>query len=194
MRILQQTRPAIVFNLASYFLVTHCPGDIASMIDANISFGTHLLEAMVQTDVRKLVNVGTSWQHYQNCNYGPVNLYAATKQAFEDISQFYVDAHGVQIITLKLFDTYGPADHRKKLFHYLKQAVQDQLVPMSPGEQLIDLVYVDDAVEAFVLAGERLMAEQVTGHEKYAVCSGKPVTLRELVAAFEQELRRKLPD
>ena len=191
--ILQKAQPEVVFHLTSHFVASHHPEDITSLIDANISLGSYLAEAMIQLGVRKLVNVGTSWQHYQKYGYSPANLYAATKQAFEDILQFYVDAHELRAITLKLFDTYGPADRRKKLFHHIKQAARDQPVTMSPGDQLIDLVYVGDVVEALVLAAQRLLADKCEGHEEYAVCSGNPVTLRELVAAFERQLGRKLP-
>ena len=191
--IIDNTQPEIVFHLSSHFRVSHRPEDIASLIDANISLGSYLAEAMIQLGVRKLVNVGSSWQHYQTYHYSPVNLYAATKQAFEDILQFYVEAHELRAITLKLFDTYGPADRRKKLFQHLKQAALDQPVAMSPGDQLIDLVYVGDVVEALVLAAQRLLADQCKGHEEYAVCSGNPLTLREIVAEFERQLGRKLP-
>ena len=55
---------------------------------------------------------------------------------------------------------------------------------MSPGEQMIDLVHVDDVVEAFVLSAQRLVSGTVEGHERYAVSSGRPIKLRELVELF----------
>src|SRR5262249_51804252 len=160
---------------------------------ANISLGTYLTEAMIKTGTEKLVNAGTYTQHYRGNDYSPVNLYAATKQAFQDILQFYVEAHGLQVVTLKLFDTYGPADQRTKLFHHLKQAARGQQLPMRPGHQLIDLVYIDDVVEALVLAAQRLLTHRCKGHEQYGVYSGNPVTLREIVGSFERQLGRKLP-
>lgn len=78
---LVNSKPDVVFHLASVFISQHQPIDIDNLILSNILFGTHLVEAIVQNGVRKLINTGTSWQHYNNSEYDPVNLYAATKQA-----------------------------------------------------------------------------------------------------------------
>ena len=114
-----------------------------------------------------------------------MNLYAATKQAFEDILQYYIEANALSVITLKLFDTYGPNDPRPKLFHILKKIANDNLsLAMSPGEQLIDLVHVYDVVNAFVIAGEHLESPAVNGHEIYAVSSGVQIKLKDLVKIY----------
>jgi nucleoside-diphosphate-sugar epimerase len=153
--ILAESRPDTIFHLASLFLSQHQPRDITALIQSNITFGTHLVEAAVVNGCFQFINTGTSWQHYENEDYNPVNLYAATKQAFEDILKYYVEAHGVKVITLKLFDTYGPDDPRPKLMNLLKRAAETgETLEMSPGEQLIDLVHVDDVVEAFCTAQE----------------------------------------
>jgi len=184
-RIVAESRPDVVFHLASLFLAQHSPRDIEPLINSNILFGAQLLEAMKLNDVRRLVNTGTSWQHYENRDYSPVCLYAATKQAFEQLVQYYAEAAALQTISLLLFDTYGPDDPRKKLFTLLRQ-VGREVTPfaMSPGEQLIDLVYIDDVVRAFVMAAERLMADRVVMPEHYAVSSGTPLKLKELVGLY----------
>lgn len=192
--ILKKSRPDAVFHLASLFLAQHQSDDIEPLIKSNLLFGTQLMEAMAKSDVRLLINTGTSWQHYENQLYSPVNLYAATKQAFEMILQFYLETTPMKAITLKLFDTYGPDDPRPKLFTLLRNAAQKgQALPMSPGEQLIDLVYIEDVVEAFILAAERLQTGQVDGHEIYAVSSGNPIKLRELVNRYVNIICTKLP-
>ena len=187
-------KPTVVFHLASLFLSEHTPEQIEPLIRSNVLFGTQLIDAMAACDVRLLVNTGTSWEHYGNSAYSPVNLYAATKQAFEAILQYYVEAKELRVVTLKLFDTYGPADPRPKLFTLLRKvALEQQPLAMSPGEQLIDLVYIDDVAEAFVLAAERLLVGMVTAHETYAVSSGKPLRLKDLVTTYEQVVGRGLP-
>ena len=53
------------------------------------------------------------------------------------------------VVTLKFFDTYGPADRRPKLLNLLLAAAATQVpLAVSPGQQMIDLVHVDDAVGA----------------------------------------------
>lgn len=193
-KILAISKPDVVFHLASLFLSGHTPKDITPLIQSNVLFSTQLVEAMNENGVKNLVNTGTSWQHYENKDYSPVNLYAATKQAFEAILQYYVEAKSIKVITLKLFDTYGPNDPRPKLFHLLERVAKTQEpLAMSPGEQLIDLVHVDDVVNAYLLAAKRLMDGLVTQHEGYGVSSGHPIPLKELVSVYEKATNTKLP-
>lgn len=175
-------RPDVVFHLAALFVAGHESKDIMPLIQSNVLFGTHLVEAMTSAGITHLVNTGTFWQHYENNNNSPVNLYAATKQAFEDILQYYVEARGLRVITLKLFDTYGPGDPRPKLLNLLRRvANENSHLKMSPGRQPIDLVHVQDVVSAFVVAAKRLLDGGVIAHDRFGVASGHSVSLRELV-------------
>jgi len=191
--IIRDVQPTVVFHLASLFLSSHEFEDITPLISSNIIFSTQLVEAMTQNGIFNLVNTGTSWQHYQNEKYNPVNLYAATKQAFIDILKYYQETTQLKSITLKLFDTYGPHDTRHKLIYLLnKIARTNEVLKMSPGEQLIDLVYIDDVVDAFFLAANYLMNSTESIFAEYAVTSSKPIRLRELVAIYENVLDKKL--
>jgi nucleoside-diphosphate-sugar epimerase len=97
-------------------------------------------------------------------------------------------------VTLKLYDTYGPDDPRPKLLTLLRQtAASQRLLAMSPGEQLLDLVHIDDVIDAYARAADRLLADQVEGHERYAVSSGAPRPLREVVEVFEEAAGVRLP-
>jgi len=188
-----QAKPHVVFHLASLFLSQHATKDIEPLMTSNLLFGNQLLEAMKINGVTSIINTGTSWQNYNNEDYNPVCLYAATKQAFEAILEYYVQACHFKAITLKLFDTYGPDDPRPKLFHLLnKAATSGELLDMSAGEQLIDLVYIDDVTEAYMTAAERLLAGAVSQHEHYAVSSGHPLPLKELVELYVEITGRNI--
>jgi nucleoside-diphosphate-sugar epimerase len=186
-------KPEIVFHLAAMFRGEHKPGEVAPMIEANVTFTTQLLEGMRLAGVNTIVNTGTSWQHYQDAPYDPVCLYAATKQAAEDILTFYCNAYGIKAVTLKLFDTYGPNDTRNKLFNIFKGA-SESLTPIafSSGEQLIDLVHIDDVVRAYLSAAREAVAEPVGRHQRYGVSSGAPLPLRELAAIYERVSVKKM--
>ena len=193
MKIINDSRPDIVIHLASLFKVDHSPIDIEPLINSNILLGLRLVEAMVKNNVYHLINTGTSWQHYKNKGYNPVNLYAATKQAFEDLIKFYVEAADLKVITLKLYDTYGPNDPRNKLFGLLRKVAETgEPLAMSQGEQLIDLVYIDDVVDAYLVAAHRLKTGVVFGHERFRVTSGKAISLRKLVGLYEESNNVKL--
>ena len=192
--IMAAAKPDVVFHLASQFLSNHKTEDIERLVSSNLLFSTQLLEAMVMSGVINIVNVGTSWQHYHSEDYSPVNLYAATKQAFECILAYYIEAHGLKATTLLLFDTYGPNDPREKLIPLLwKVAITRQPLMMSPGEQLIELVYVDDVVRAFVIAAEALTKTQTLGHTRYGVSANKPIRIIDLVKEFELVINDTLP-
>lgn len=188
---LSQAQPDIVCHVASLFLAQHKPDDIGRLIDSNLGMPTQLLEAMQQLGLRRLINTGTSWQHFEDQVYNPVNLYAATKQAFEDLLAYYVAAHGFQAITLKLFDTYGPGDTRQKMFSLLRKTARSgDTLRMSPGQQLLDLVYIDDVLDAYLLAMHRLPS--VSGAECYAVSNPERLSLLELVQVYGTTVGRNL--
>jgi len=185
--IVESSNPTIVFHTASLFRSIHEPVDIVPMMQSNITFGTQLLDAMAAFDVRLLVNTGTSWQHFENNAYSPVCLYASTKQAFETIIQFYVESASLKVITLKLFDTYGKGDPRPKLIPLLfKLAKTGDAIDVSPGNQQLDLVHIDDVVDAFCISAHHLMDGAVQGHHSYAISSKIQVTMRHLVELIER--------
>ena len=191
--IVAAARPDVVFHLASLFLAQHKVSDVEALVNSNVLFSVQLAEAMASNGVRHLINTGTSWQYYENEAYNPVNLYAATKQAFESLLAYYVAAHGFVVTTLALFDTYGPGDWRQKLIALLwKTADSSEPLAMSPGEQSIDLVHIDDVVAAFVLSAQQL-AGKASGHTHYGVSSGRPMLLRDLVKRFEKATGAAVP-
>lgn len=186
-RCVAQSNPDVVFHLASHVQSSHTVKDVDPLIASNILFGNQLLEAMRVNEIKKIINTGTFWQNYNKEAYNPVCLYAATKQAFEAILEYYVQACGIKAITLKLFDSYGHDDPRPKLFHLLsKSAISGEPLDMSPGGQLIDIVHIDDVTEAYVIAAERLLDGEVSMHEYYEVSSGHQMPLKELVDKYAE--------
>ena len=182
-----QAQPSIVFHLAAYFAAEHQIEDVEKLISSNLVFGSQLLEVMARTNVRNLVNTGTSWEHYNNCAYNPVNLYAATKQAFEKIIDYYVEAREFKVYTLKLFDTYGNGDCRGKLIDHVISSIYNRTpLSFSPGDQLIDIVHVNDVVRAYKQAAISLENEPIPVHKKFGVSSKNPIPLKDLVSLIQK--------
>jgi nucleoside-diphosphate-sugar epimerase len=78
-----------------------------------------------------------------------------------------------------LFGVYGPGEGQQRLLPYLvRKLLNAQPVKLTGGEQVRDLLYIDDVVEAFVAAGQSKMIEK---YRSYNVCSSSPVTVRQLV-------------
>lgn len=183
----RESAPDVVFHLAALFLAAHGPDDVEPLVSSNVLFGAQLLEAMADLPRPCLVSAGTAWQHFRGDAYEPVNLYAATKQAFEDVAAYYVSARGLAMITLDLYDTYGPGDTRPRLLPMLLDAAgTGNVVGLSPGEQLLHFVHADDVAGAFLAAAAALQADPSPRAATYTVPSAEPITLRELVAVVER--------
>jgi len=184
-----------IIHLASLFLTTHLPTDIEPLLSSNVLFSTQVLEAATQAQVKWFINTGTFWQHYQEYEYSPVNLYAATKQAFQDIAAYYINTFPLNFATLQLSDTFGPGDKRPKVIALWKKISQSgELLPMSSGEQILDLSYIDNVTDAFkdlvmLLAKDEKLAYK---GQVFAVSSPEKVTLKELASIFEEVSGKQL--
>ena len=178
--ILADAQPDVVFHLASLYLAEHKPEQVDDLVASNIAFSARLAEAMVANGAARLVNTGTAWQHYGGDGYRPVNLYAATKQAAEDLLSYYVDARGLSLVTLRLFDTYGRGDTRRKLIQIMiDAALAGETLAMSPGDQIVDMTHIDDVVEGFIVAADRLTGAPAAIDEAWFL-SGERHSIKEL--------------
>jgi nucleoside-diphosphate-sugar epimerase len=185
-RALCMSRPDVVVHLAAFTCVDHRAEEIKSLIAGNILFPTILLEAMVKNRVKFLVNTGSFWEHAENeYQYSPFNLYAATKSAFEIFLKYYTDKKDIRCLTLKLYGTYGPNDPRPKIFSLFKKSiVSKEPVLFSPGEQKLDLIYIDDVVCAYEKAIRYVYKRQSLSFESFFIGSGKGVRLRNIAKSY----------
>lgn len=187
--------PDVVFHLAAFGGARHSIQDVPALIQSNIAFPTLLLDAMSICGVRNFVNIGSYWQTPKSALYEPTCLYAATKQALLDILIYYVKIHHFNAITLRLCDSYGADDTRKKILNILRDATRTgEHIPMSPGEQFLDLVYIDDIVSAIVKAGELLLRRNSLPGQlyEYTISSRHPIKLKDLISLIEEETCSKL--
>lgn len=193
-QIIQKTKPDIVFHLASVSPSVHTLEEIPLMIESNITLGTQLVEAMVNNGCYHLINTGTILQHYEGKPYSPVSLYGATKQAFETILQFYIETTPLKAIHLKLANVYGMKDPRPRIFSLLKKALQEGTpLELTPGEQYIDLVYIDDVIDAFYLAALRFNRGMGAQQEEFLISSQSPIKLKDLVKIYEEITGQQVP-
>ncbi len=193
-------RPTAVFHLVSLYFTTHTSEQVEPLITTNILFGAQLLEAMKNSGCTVLVNAGSYWQNYRaqppfdGPEFCPVDLYAATKQAFEALAMFYVETAGLRCINLRLFDSYGAGDTRRKVVRLLLDTLRTgQPLGMSPGDQILDLIHIDDMCRAFLHAAELALEQPRPGAAIYSVSGGQRRSLREVVATLEEAAGRKLP-
>ena len=189
--IVGSVRPLVVFHLASLVITDYVVADVEPLIRSNILFGTQLLEAMAIAGVSVIVNTGTISQHYEGRDYSPAYLYAATKQAFQDVLQFYCEARGLHAVTLELPDTYGPGDRRPKLLTLLAGAARTgETLALTPGDQFLDLLHVEDVVHGCEVAADGLLTGKLPSPSRYRLSSGSLVRLKNVVELYREATGR----
>lgn len=180
-----------IIHLASLYLSSHRPEQVADLVNANILLGASLLEAAKIAQVKWFLNTGTIWQNYRSPEksdeYHPVNLYAATKQAFITLARYYQETSPIRFSTLKLCDTYGPGDTRRKILALFGEIARSgEALAMSPGEQRMDLLHIDDVVAGFEVLANRLADPGASLLPEYVLTSGHSLALRELARLYER--------
>jgi nucleoside-diphosphate-sugar epimerase len=193
-RAVAAARPDVTYHLATNFIAEHRPGDAGALVVDNVAFPTRLVDALSGSD-GVLVNVGTAWQHVDGARYRPKNLYAATKQAFEDVLAFSVVSGRLRATTVNLYDSYGPLDHRGKLLSALVDALRTgDVLGASSGRQLVDLVHVDDVVRGLRTAATACADDALPPEVPYhSLSSGHPCTLRDVVDVLGRVAGRPVP-
>lgn len=186
-----------VIHLASLYIPQHQSVQIKDLVSSNIYLGTAVLEAAVNAHVKWFLNTGTIWQNYcvpdKSDEYNPVNLYAATKQAFIDMAKFYTETRPIRFCTLKLCDTFGPDDTRPKIMALFKTIAENHsTLEMSKGEQKLDLLYIDDIVSGFLVLAEMLNDKNCVLRKEYVLSSGHQITLHDLSKSFESVSHKTL--
>jgi len=189
--------PAIVFHLAANFIGVHNSDDVAPLVADNVGFTAQVCEAVVAAECRCLVAAGTVWQHAKSppgeMVPTPNSLYAATKQAAEDIIAYYAQTGALSSIALKIYDSYGPGDPRLKFLSALAaKASAGETLEATSGKQQLHLVHVDDIVAAFRHAGVMLTSGEANGHHSYTLPSAEAVTLKSVVATWQEATGRSV--
>jgi nucleoside-diphosphate-sugar epimerase len=175
--------PQIVFHLAGFGRAEHDPASLDAVIDSNLKFGAQILDAIAHSGCAMLIRSGTYWEYNSQGQYRPNSLYAAAKHAFRTISQYYAGAYGLRVVDLILYDVYGPGDWRGKFLPQLLGALaRNEPFGATPGDQLLDLVHVQDVVAAFEHAAKLIGNESdaTNGIQTFRVDTGRRLKLREV--------------
>lgn len=184
-------KPNIVYHLATYYAVDHCPQEIASMIDSNVLGTINLLEASKESRVNLFINTSTCSVYNssmeklkENSDINPSNLYSMTKIQAEQACCYYSEKYDLNLITLRLFPPYGPVDNSRKLIPFVIKSLYDKKAPnMTSGTQKWDFTFIDDIVEAYIKA---LSIENKNEHKIFNIGTGKAVSIREVVTRIKE--------
>jgi UDP-glucose 4-epimerase len=158
----------ILFNLAGQ--VSHLDSMVDPFTDLEINVRSQLsiLEACRhENPAIKVVYAGTR-QQYGKPRYlpldeqhiqAPTDINGVNKLAGEGYHLVYQTAYGLRTTSLRLTNTYGPRQlikHNRQGFigWFIRLAVEGRTIQLyGDGQQLRDLTFVEDVVDAFLRAG-----------------------------------------
>ena len=113
----------------------------------------------------------------------PLDVNGVTKMAGEGFHIVYNRAHGIPAVSLRLVNTYGPRQlvkHSRQGFigWFIRQAIDDEQIQLfGDGQQLRGFNYIDDVVDALLMAGTN---QQLAG-DYFNLGGDQPVTLEAFV-------------
>jgi nucleoside-diphosphate-sugar epimerase len=156
-------RPDYVFHLAAATVVAGATDGPADLVSVNLAGTVNLIEACDAVAYRGMVTTGDSFEYApspgrlsEETPARPDALHGVTKLAATLFAQAMAHGRKRPIVTLRLFSTYGPADHPKRLVpRVIAGAIAGIDLPLSRPEIARDWVYVDDVVDLYLEAAER---------------------------------------
>lgn len=119
----------------------------------------------------------------------PTTLYGAAKASACLLSQIVGQQNDIEIVWARVFSTYGPGDNSGwMLVDVIRQLLAGQKPALTPGEQLWDYLFIDDAIDAFLALGS---APATCGI--YNLGSGQSHTIRDIVSIARDLINPSLP-
>jgi nucleoside-diphosphate-sugar epimerase len=187
---IKQFQPKMVIHLAAYLTSTDDTASIDKLINSNLMLGTHLLDALKDTGLSFFINTGT-FAEYNGAVLSPAYLYAATKTAYRPILQYYSTITGFTTVNVIPYTVYGGISANKKLVDLVYESVKAVVpVDMSPGEQVLDFIHIDDVVDFYIT----LIKNTAVLSEKYYdvhLGTGKGTTPKQLAQVMEDIMQQK---
>jgi UDP-N-acetylglucosamine/UDP-N-acetyl-alpha-D-glucosaminouronate 4-epimerase len=165
---------------------------------ANITATVNLLEACREANVRRFVFAASSSAYgdteilpkHEDMEPNPLSPYALQKFVGERYCKLYSELYGLEAVSLRYFNVFGPAqdphsEYSAVIPKFITRLLADQPVTVNgDGEQSRDFTYIDNVVEANLLA---LNASAAPGKMCNIGC-GERITLNQLVALLEKQL------
>jgi nucleoside-diphosphate-sugar epimerase len=151
---------SIVYHLAAQSTVMGAVDDLTYSFETNVVGTFNVLRAATEVGIQSLV-FASSREVYGDAIDLPVgedqpllavNAYGASKVMGEAYCRAFRRTFGLNCITLRLANVYGPRDVGRVIPLWLERAAAGQDLEIYGGKQLIDFVWVEHVVEALIRA------------------------------------------
>jgi UDP-glucose 4-epimerase len=207
---LSSTRPDAVMHFAASALVAESMRDPSKYFRNNISNGLNLLDAMVATQVQRIVFSSTCAIFglpervpiEETAPVCPVNPYGESKLAFEKILRWYDQIHGLKFVSLRYFNAAGATenfgeDHR--LETHLIPNVLNVALGQKPSVEIYGTDYetpdgtcIRDYIHVVDLARAHTLALGAANSAFYNLGTGGGASVREVIAVCCKITGRKI--
>jgi nucleoside-diphosphate-sugar epimerase len=158
---------------------------------ANVDGTLNVLVAARDARVKRVIYAASSSVYgdtptlpkHERMTPGPISPYAVAKLASEHYMTSFYRCYGLETVALRYFNIFGPRqDPSSPYSGVIAKFITQMLAGRQPtifgdGEQSRDFTYIDNAVEANLLAC-KAPAQQVAG-KVFNVATGRRVTLNE---------------
>ena len=168
---------------------------------SNVTATLNVLESCRKAGVRRLVYAASSSAYgdtevlpkIEEMSPNPLSPYALQKLVGERYCKLYYDLYGLETVSLRYFNVFGPdqdphSEYSAVIPKFIaKLLAKESLTIYGDGEQSRDFTYVENVVEANLLA---LGAATAPGNICNIGC-GERITLNQLVRLLEEILGAK---
>ncbi|HUF01617.1 MAG TPA: SDR family oxidoreductase [Gaiellaceae bacterium] len=168
----------------------------------NVEGTLNVLLAARDEGIRRIVNASSSSVYGNGGSLprtetqlpDPISPYAVAKLAAERFCTSFSRVYGLEIVSLRYFNVFGPRQDPTSQYaavvpRFIRAVADGQPVTIyGDGEQSRDFTYVDNVVDANLLAAD---AVNVAG-EIVNVATGGPATVNELAGAIGRLLDREV--
>lgn len=174
--------------LGTYFTGQTELGDAERLCKANVEWPTLLTEAYLSAGGQHVVGIGSCWEQIGN-QLIPANSYAASKAACRLMLQTITAERQASLCWLRLTDTFGIDDPRKKIYSVLRSSIIAGGPPLALtfGEQIFDPLAAEDAATAIAISCVRSACET---RGTWGISGGEPGTLREKIESYFDIVRK----
>jgi nucleoside-diphosphate-sugar epimerase len=178
----------VVHHLAAAFRELNVPEQ--HYYNINVKGTRNVAEAALAAGVRKMVNCSTCGVHGNVANppggedapIQPADYYQRTKYQGEIAAHEYA-AQGLKVTTLRPSAIYGPGDP-ERFFMIYKRVATGKFPMIGDGTTLYHPVYVENLVDAFLLAMEPGRGDG----EAYLIADEEFITIEDLVKRIGRSL------
>jgi len=185
---LKNTNADYFINFATLYSNNHSHNQINNFIDSNILFPT-LIYDMISDRTKKMINFGSMMQHSKDEKLVSKNLYAATKNAFEMISNYYANiSNKTKFYNIKFYESVGDNDTRKKIIPTIINNYKKNIVTkILSKELLLNIIHTDDIINSIMI----LLNNNIESGS-YCIKNTHNIKISDLINTLNKGLNKKI--